>query len=307
MNHFFKRITLLLFTALFSTSMQAQKTPLIDREIFFGNPEISGGQLSPDGKYVSFLKEFDGIMNIWVKEFNQEFSEAKPLTNSKRPLYGYSWTIDGAFILYVKDNDGDENMNVWAVDPAAKPNPETKVPDSRNLTPLEEVTAQIYHSSEINPDLLFIGLNDRDKAWHDLYSLKISTGELVKLYENTERIVGYDFDWADNMRLLYKNDEKGNTTILYKKGEELVPIYETNVNESAYASSWDKNNEKFYLVSNKGELNLTTLFLMNPETGVKTKVESDPENRVDFGGLRVDRNTKEVISTSYTDDKTRIY
>ncbi len=25
-----------------------------------------------------------------------------------------------------------------------------------------------------------IGLNNRDKAWHDLYSLKISTGELKK-------------------------------------------------------------------------------------------------------------------------------
>ena len=42
-----------------------------------------------------------------------------------------------------------------------------------------------------------IGINDRDKAWHDLYSLKISTGELTKLFENTNRYGGYDFDWDE--------------------------------------------------------------------------------------------------------------
>ena len=29
---------------------------------------------------------------------------------------------------------------------------------------------------KIDPDVVYIGLNDRDKAWHDLYRLKISTG-----------------------------------------------------------------------------------------------------------------------------------
>ena len=31
-------------------------TPLLDRELFFGNPQIAGGQLSPDGK-VHFVHE----------------------------------------------------------------------------------------------------------------------------------------------------------------------------------------------------------------------------------------------------------
>ena len=30
--------------------------PLIDRELFFGNPEIAGAAISPDGKYIAFLK-----------------------------------------------------------------------------------------------------------------------------------------------------------------------------------------------------------------------------------------------------------
>ena len=38
--------------------------PIIDREIFFGDPEITRGQISPDGEYISFLKTYKGHLNI---------------------------------------------------------------------------------------------------------------------------------------------------------------------------------------------------------------------------------------------------
>jgi len=289
-----------------SKKMECELPKLIDRDLFFGNPEISGGQLSPDGKYVAFMKEYNGIMNIWVKEFNATFDEARPLTDSERPLYGFFWSGDGQYILYVKDKDGDENINIFAVNPAeiAK---EGSVPVSRNLTDFDEVTAQIYQVSDNDHDLMFIGLNNRDKAWHDLYSLKISTGALEKLYENNDRIVGYDFDWDDSLRIYYRTDEQGNTAMLYKKGDSLVKIYETTVTESAYISGWNEDNSKCYLVTNVGDLDLSTLYLMDPETGKMELIESDPEKRVDFGGLILDENTRKIIGTSYTDDKTRRY
>ena len=178
-------------------SISAQKTPLLDRDLFFGNPEISSGQISPDGQWISFMKAYNGIMNVWVKKINDPFDKAKPLTDSSRPLYGYFWTDDSKYILYVKDKNGDENINVFAVDPKAAPSA-NGVPESRNLTPKDEVTAQIYNVSQNNPDLMMIGLNDRDKAWHDLYELKISTGELTLKYENKDRITGYDFDCSQS-------------------------------------------------------------------------------------------------------------
>lgn len=281
------------------------KTPLLDRELFFGNPQISGGQLSPDGKFISFMKPYQGIMNVWVKEFSEPFDKARPLTDSKRPLYGYTWTEDGKYILFVKDSAGDENMNLFAVDPNAKPASGKETPESRNLTPMTDVTARIMHASQNNPDLLWVGLNDRDKAWHDLYRLEISTGKLTPIYQNEDRITGYEFDWDDNLRLLSRTDPAGNTVLLRKDDDKLVPIYETSVTENAGVSGWDAKNENFYLVTNKGDLDLMTLFSMNPETEEMEMLESDPENRVDFGGLRMDRNTRKIISTSYTDDKTR--
>lgn len=284
---------------------QAQEVPVLDRGLFFGNPEISGGQLSPDGKWISFTKEYGGIMNIWVKKIDEPFEKARPLTDSKRPMNGYFWSEDGKYILYVKDGNGDENMNIFAVDPMAKV--ATGVPESRNLTPLKEVTAQIYMVSRKDPDLLMVGLNNRDKAWHDLYSLKISTGELKKIYENTDRITSYEFDWDEKLRVLSKTDDKGTTQFFYKEGDKLTPIYETLVTESAYISNWNEDNSKFYLVTNKGNLDKSTLFLMDPKTKQITKIESDPKDKVDFGGLFLDRNTRKMIYTSYTGDKTEYY
>ncbi len=287
--------------------MQAQETPILDRDLFFGNPEISGGQLSPDGKWISFMKAYDGIMNVWVKKFDEPFEKARVLTNSKRPMYGYFWTHDSKYILYVKDKNGDENINVFAVDPLDAYKTET-VAESRNLTPMKDVRAQIIQVSKKNPDVLMIGLNDRDKAWHDLYQLNISTGALKLLYENKDRITGYDFDWDEKLRVLNRTDEKGNTTMLrIDEGNQLTPIYDFNVQESAYIAGWNEDNSKCYLVSNKGDLDLSTLFLFDPKTKELKKMESDPLNKVDFGGLFMNDNTRKIISTSYTDDKQRIY
>ncbi|MDR6458270.1 dipeptidyl aminopeptidase/acylaminoacyl peptidase [Chryseobacterium vietnamense] len=300
-----KKIFYVLLLLIGVHTARAQEVPVLDRGLFFGNPEISGGQLSPDGKWISFTKEYGGIMNIWVKKIDEPFDKARPLTDSKRPLNGYFWSEDGKYILYVKDNNGDENMNIFAVDPMAKV--AKGVPESRNITPLKDVTAQIYMVSRKDPDLFMIGLNNRDKAWHDLYSLKISTGELKKIFENKDRITSYDFDWDEKLRVLSKTDDKGTTQYFYKEGDKLTPIYETLVTESAYISNWNEDNSKFYLVTNKGDLDKSALFLMDPKTKQITKVESDPKDKVDFGGLFLDRNTRKMINTSYTGDKTEYY
>jgi len=81
-----------------------QQPPVLDRELFFGDPEITGAQISPDGKYIGFLKPLNGTRNIWVKRTEEPFTAAKPLTNdTKRPIPAYFWSRDGHYILFVQD------------------------------------------------------------------------------------------------------------------------------------------------------------------------------------------------------------
>ena len=51
--------------------------PIIDRELFFGDPEISGAQISPDGKFIAFVKPYKGTRNVWVKKTEEPFSAAR--------------------------------------------------------------------------------------------------------------------------------------------------------------------------------------------------------------------------------------
>ena len=86
--------------------------------MFFGDPEISGAQISPDGKFIAFVKPFKGTRNVWVKRTEDPFDAAKPITaDTSRPVTQYFWCRDGKYILFVQDKAGDENYNVYAVNP----------------------------------------------------------------------------------------------------------------------------------------------------------------------------------------------
>jgi dipeptidyl aminopeptidase/acylaminoacyl peptidase len=297
-----------ILAAFFFVNTTANTPPLLDRELFFGDPEISGGQLSPNGEYLSFMRPLEGTRNIWIKPREAAFADAMPVTNrTDRPIPGYFWSRDGKFILFVMDQGGDENFNIYALNPA-----ETSpgvIPEARNITEMEGVRAAIYHIAHHDPDIIYVGLNDRDAAWHDLYQLQISTGELTLLRENTNRFTSWTFDWDDNLRLASRSKENGDNELwrMDADGSETL-IYEWGMMETAYAAGFDKSNENIYLVSDKGvDRDKSKLFLMNLNTLEKTFLEKDPENRVDFGGIWQSEKTREIIATIYLDDKVRIH
>ncbi len=281
--------------------------PLIDRDLIFGDPEIAGAQISPDGHYLAFLKPWHETRNIYVKAVDEPFSAARLMTTeTKRPVPGYLWTRDGKAIVYVKDNAGDENYNVYAVDPAAPPAAGADAPPSRDLTGLKGVRVELFAAPRSEPDVLYVGINDRDKAWHDLYKVKISTGEKTLLRKNTDRITGWSFDNKDQLRMATRNAENGDTEILRVDSDKLTPIYSCNVFETCDPLHFLPDNSKVYIESNKGT-DLISLLLLDPATGNTTLVESDPLHKVDFGGALFNQTTNELIETWYTDARTKTY
>lgn len=300
----------LLALTLFS-SVRAQNglPPLIDRQLFFGDPEISGAQISPDGKFIAFVKPFNGTRNIWVKRADEPFDAARPITNdTKRPITSYSWTRDGKYIVFVQDKGGDENYNVYAVNPADAPAGGQPVPTARNLTDLKGVRAGIYAAPRSDPDVLYVGLNDRDRAWHDLYKIKISTGERTLVRKNTERITGWVFDLKDQLRLATRAAENGDTEVLRVDADGFKKVYSCSVFETCGPVRFNKDGKRVYMETNKGEgVNFTRLVLFDPETGKEELVESDPLNRVDFGSAQFSEVSDEMIATTYLDERLRIY
>jgi dipeptidyl aminopeptidase/acylaminoacyl peptidase len=281
--------------------------PLIDRDVIFGNPEIAAAELSPDGKFVAFLKPWKDTRNVYVKAVAEPFSAARLLTTeTKRPVAGYFWTRDSKYILYAKDNDGDENFNVYAVDPSAKPAPGADAPPSRDLTGLKGVRVLLYDVPKSDPDIAYIGLNDRDKAWHDLYKLRISTGEKTLIRKNTERITGWVFDLKGQLRLATRSAENGDTEMLRVDADGFTKVYSCSVFETCGPLHFQPGDQRLYMQTNK-DAELISLALVDPQTGKTEMVESDPLGKVDFGGALFDEATDELVETWYFADHVKTY
>jgi dipeptidyl aminopeptidase/acylaminoacyl peptidase len=300
-------IFLLASLATASADKAAVPPPLIDRDVIFGNPEIAAAELSPDGKYIAFLKPWKDTRNVYVKAVGEPFSAARLLTTeTKRPVAGYLWTRDSKYILFAKDNDGDENFNVYAVDPSAKPAPGADAPPSRDLTGLKNVRVMLYDVPKSDPDIAYIGLNDRDKAWHDLYRLKISSGEKTLVRKNTERITGWVFDLKGQLRLATRSAENGDTEMLRVDAEGFTKVYSCSVFETCAPLHFQPGDQRVYLETNKGA-DLISLVVFDPQTSKTEVVESDPLGKVDLGGALFSEATDELVETWYTSDRVKTY
>jgi dipeptidyl aminopeptidase/acylaminoacyl peptidase len=287
---------------------QTMPPPVLDRDLFFGNPEISGAQLSPDGQFIAFIKPYKDTRNIWVKRLAEPYTAARLLTtDTRRPVSNYFWSRDSKYVLFAQDKAGDENFNVYAVDPTAAPAPGADAPAARNLTDAKGARALLYSAPKTSPDAIFVGLNDRDPAWHDLYQVAISTGQRTLLRKNTERISGWVFDEAGKLRLATRTADNGDTDILRVDEAGFTKVYSCSVFESCGPVRFHKDATRVYMVTNKGDVDLMRLTLFDPATSKEEVVESDPLKKVDFGNASFSEVSDELIATSYEDERTRRY
>jgi dipeptidyl aminopeptidase/acylaminoacyl peptidase len=270
--------------------VEESTTTLIPRDVIFGNPERAGADISPDGKYMSFLAPHDGVLNVYVVERGKDLSEARHVTNEKvRPLRRYYWSPSSEEILYVQDNGGDENFLLHAV------NIETGV--ERKLTDFEGVRVFLYRSSWSRPDELLIGINDRDKSWHDPYILNIKTGELTRVFENNDQFDGIYADEHFNIRFVTRATEDGGQEVLrydHGKTELFTKIgFEDSLTTGPAGLSAD--GKTLFMIESR-ERNTSALVAIDLVTGTTTVIGAD--ERADIGGIISDPVTDKVLAYS---------
>ena len=282
--------------------------PLIDRDVFFGDPQVSGAQLSPDGKWISFRKPYSGVMNVWVKAVDAPFDAARPLTaDAKRPLGRHFWTEDSRYVLFVQDEGGTEGYHVFAVDPSADAEATSGVPPARDLTPMEGIRAIIYAVPEATPSQIIVGINDRDPALHDVYRVHIDTGVRELLIRNDTNVSAWVTDLAGAVRLALRQRPDGGTDIIVVEDGALGRVlYECGWEETCAANRFHKDGKRVYVQSNKG-VDLIGLLLVDVATGRAERVDSDPQAEVDLLDTWFSDTTEELVATVYAGDRVRIY
>lgn len=272
---------------------QDDPPPQIPMEDFFKNPTMTRFQISPDGTKLAFMQPWEDRMNIHVREIDSD--DVTRVTHStERDIAGYLW-VGNDRLSYVKDQGGDENWRIYAVNADGS--------DDKVLTPFDEVQARFVDDLEEDPDYILVSLNRRDPRLHDVYSLNVNSGELELVAENPGNISSWMTDHDGKLRIAMSTDGV-NESILYRETEDddFHTIVTTDFKETLSPLFFTFDNQNIYVASNRGR-DKTAIF----EFDLATATEGDlifEHPKVDVYGLMYSKKRKVLTGVRYTEAKT---
>lgn len=155
----------------------AADTPVPEYSIeqFMGNTSVSGLAFAPDGSKVLLSTDATGIFNAF--DYPVDGGEPVQLTDSTTDaVFAVSYMPDGSGILFQSDQGGNELHHLYlrAADGTVT-----------DLTPGEGLKAQFLQWSHDDTSF-FVGSNERDDRFFDVYEYSVDTLERELFYQNDE-------------------------------------------------------------------------------------------------------------------------
>lgn len=269
---------------------------------YFKTPEAFSFQLSPDGKFISYMKRREtGERDIYLKETSTQI-ETLLLKQEEDLIRGYYWATDNR-ILYMQDKGGNENYHVFGIDI----NGENK----KELTPYEAVKVNIIESLKEDETHVIVQMNKDNPQQEEPYRLNIDTGEIIKLYTvnaGDPPVSGYNFDRKGNLRAVNRIVDGINSEILYNINGEFKQLKVTDFGDVFGISSFNPNTEipdDAYVISNLGKDKMEIqLFDLKKNEKIKTVFSNDT---FDVSGISLSRKRNyEIDYFSYDGEKSVI-
>lgn len=270
-------------------------TPLIARDILFGNPDKAAARLSPDGSKLAFLAPVNGVLNVWVGPTDDP-AAAKAVTNDTgRGIRTYFWAYTNNHILYLQDKSGNENWRVYSVDLTSG--------QTKDLTPAEGVQARIQEVSPKIPQEILVGLNDRDAQNHDIYRINIETGEKQLVQENKDGFADFTTDDDYHIRFADRLTPDGGSELVQTSPKGAWQLFAKIPPEDALTTGptgFDKTGKILYMIDSRGR-DTGALTMINLETGAQTVIAEDPQT--DVSDVIVHPTEKNVQAVAFTYDR----
>ncbi len=186
------KIAFALCCTLMIQTLSAELPPLIPREVLLGNPDKTSPRISPDGKRLAYLAPTNDVLNVWVRTLGQPDDQVIT-ADKKRGIRSFFWQQDSEHIIYIQDQDGDENWHVYQTN--------LKTRNTRDLTPFQGVQAQVVAVDPNFPHEMLVGLNLEDRSLHDVYRIDLRTGAVVLDTKNPGDVAGWSVDNAMQVRV----------------------------------------------------------------------------------------------------------
>ena len=278
-----------------TTNAPGELPPLIPRDVLFGNPDKLSPKISPDGERLAFLAPDEGVMNVWVRSIGDH--DDRPVTKDRhRGVREYFWAENNEHILYVQDEDGDENWHVYAVN--------LKTNEVRDLTPFDGVHASVIATEARFPNEILVVINNRNPQLHDVYRANLITGKLTLEAKNKKNFAGWLSDRDFRVRAGMTVTSDGGTALL---------VRDTTKSRWRKLATWDAENslgsgpigftpdgKGLYLISSTGA-NTSQLRRIDFKTGKETTLAYDED--ADLYGVVVHPSTYAIQAVSYLKER----
>jgi dipeptidyl aminopeptidase/acylaminoacyl peptidase len=266
---------------------------LIPRQLIFGNPENTVATVSPDGKSIAYLAPEEAVLNIWVAPAGK-LEAAKAVTHDRgRGIARYWWAYDNEHILYLKDQDGDENWRVIALNPATG--------EEKTLTPERGVHAIVQAVSPLLPNEVLIAMNDRNPQFHELYRADLATGKLTRVQEN-DRYIDFMVDDTYEVRFAVAMTPDGGMEYL-KPGPkgEWAPYMTIGAADmmTFQPLDFDKTRKSLLLLDGR-DRDKTALFEMDVATQKKTLIAESAKADITSAMIQPLRKTVQAVESEHT-------
>ncbi|MGN1354532.1 MAG: S9 family peptidase [Alloprevotella sp.] len=270
--------------------MTTRHIPLED---FFRNAQEAAYQLSPDGRFLSYMAPYEDCMNVFVKP--TAGGEAIRLTDeTERSIGGYAWADDDR-LVYVKDHGGDENYALYGIRPDGS--------DRRAYTAFDGVKTVIIDDLEEVPGQMIVGLNRRNPEVFDPYRLDLNTGTLTLLAENPGNWQGWTTDHQGRLRAVTAIEDGVNTTLLYRPDDTAPfrPVLTTNFRESVSLMEFTPDDRLVYAATNLHR-DKVALVLMDPaDCSELEQLYEHPH--YDISSITYSRRRKKLLAVYVTGHK----
>lgn len=195
---------------------------------YFARPKASSFQLSPDGRYMSYMeKDAQNKNHVYVKDLSTGKAN-RAIEEKDELIKGYGWVSNNK-LFYMMDQGGNENFHVYTADIDGK--------NAKDMTPFDGVRAGIISIPKELHNVLIIQMNKNNPQVFEPFRLNAVTGELTQLYKNDDPanpIQGYDFDKDGELRAFTRLVNGVETELWYKD-------LETGEFFLAKKMNWDDN------------------------------------------------------------------
>jgi hypothetical protein len=257
----FRVYIFLLFIAAFSAACK-HKTVQIPVSDFFKTPQKSAFKISPDGKYISYLKPYKDNQNLFIESL-ADGKERMATSFDDASIRDYYWTFNDN-IVFIQDLITDDQYRMFTLDVSTL---KTRVILAEN-----KVRIKMLSRNRLEPDVVNIAMNKRDPSNFDVYRVNTKTGTLTPYLINPGNFTEWYPDPDGKIRLVKASDGV-NETILYRKDDNapFKPIIVNNFKDRVDPIAFAGEKDYFYALSNVNRDKMA-LVEIDAATGKEEKV-----------------------------------